>query len=124
MDYALGQDLRAEAAAMMQSLEQRATRQPLQVITRFAQAYAADFYLADLEFVTNQVIERHAAGDQITAGFAGGDVYAVIALECFDRFRFNQSQFEIGERFEKRSLTLGIAITFQSYSRNSLRVID
>ena len=89
MDRALGQDLGAEAAAMSQSFEHWTARQPLQVVTGFAQPYAADLYLANLEFVANQMIERDAARDQITACFSGRDVYAVIALECFDSFRFN-----------------------------------
>ena len=97
---------------MMQSFEQGATCQPLQVVTGFAQAYAADLDLTNLEFVADQVIERNAASDQITASFSGRDVYAVIALECFDRFRFNQSQFEIRERLVEGSLTLSIAIAF------------
>src|SRR5256886_13274275 len=70
------------------------------------------------------MIEWDAARDEITASFAGGDIYAVIALERFESFRFNQSQFEIGERFEKGSLTLGIAITFQPDARDGLRLID
>ena len=63
---------------MMQSFEQGATCQPLQVVTGFAQAYAANLHFANLEFVTNQVIEPHATRDHVTAGFTGGDVYAVI----------------------------------------------
>src|SRR2546423_1238925 len=98
MNRAWGQDLCAEAAPMTQSFEHRTTRQPLQVIAGLAQAYAADLHFSNLEFVANQMIERHAASDQIAASFSRSDVYAVIALECFDRFRFNQSQFEIGER--------------------------
>src|SRR5438309_1626594 len=70
------------------------------------------------------MIERDAACDQITACFSRGDVHAVITLECFYSFRFNQSQLEIGERFEKRSLALGVAITIQSDSWNSLCLID
>src|ERR1700693_5595301 len=124
MNCAMGQDLRAEAAAMTQALEYGAVRQPLQMIARFAEAYAADLYLANQEFVANQMIERHPASDQITTSFSHSDVYAVIALERLDRFRLNQSQFEIGERFEKGSLPLGIAIAFQSNPRNSVHLID
>jgi len=59
--------------------------------------------------MANQMIERHAASDQITTSFSGGDIHAVITLQSFDSFRFNQCQFKIGQRFEEGSLTLGVA---------------
>ena len=81
-DRAFRQDLRAQSAAMAQALDDLASGQALQVIAWLAQANAAGFHIANLEIASHQMIQRHAARDQVAPRLARSQFDVVLALQA------------------------------------------
>src|SRR2546423_14978798 len=79
-------------------------RKLLQVRARLTQAQAARLYFANPKLFTDQVIQRHVAGDDITATVAQSVVDVEFAFHRLDRFSFDQRQLSIGLRLVKRAL--------------------
>ncbi len=48
----------------------------------------------------------------------GSKIDVVIAFEGFDRFGFDQRQFEVGFRLGERSLAQSVAVAFEAGTRN------
>ena len=89
-DRAGAKDLGAQATTVDQPFDYRTSGERLQVAARFAQPNAANLYLANTEFPADEMIERHAASDNIAARLTGSEFYLVIALQRLNCLRFNQ----------------------------------
>ena len=70
-ERALGENLRAQAPAMAQALDDRLCDEPLEMAARLAQPNATDLHLADPELLPHQMIQRHAPGHQGAAAPRG-----------------------------------------------------
>ena len=99
---------------MAQPFDDWPSGQALQVIARLAQTNAVGLHIANLEILPHQMIERDAARDQVAPRFARRKIDVVVALERFDRFGFDQRQFEVGFRLGESSLAQSVAVSFQA----------
>ena len=122
-NQALRQNLRAQTAPVPERLYDRNPRQRLEMAARLAQANATDPDAADHEFRSHQVIEWHAAGDDISASLAGGEFDLVLAFRRLDCLGLDQCQFEIGLRFEESALPQEITISGQARAGNRPRPV-
>src|SRR5712691_3837612 len=94
------------------------------MVARLAQTYAADLDLADLEFLSHQMVQRNSNRNDIAARFARCEFHAVVAQERLDSLRRDQGQLEIRERLEESPPPQSIAIALQADSRDRLCMID
>src|SRR3972149_6243715 len=53
-------------------------------------AHPAQADLADAELAAHQVVQRHAAGDDVAARLAGLDLHLVVAIQRLDRLQLDQ----------------------------------
>ena len=95
MDFALGQDLGAQATLMDESFEDFRVRLFGKVVAWFTEADAAELHVADGEFVSGQCVEVHTSGDEIAAGIVRGERDAVLLGECFDEFLLDERDLEV-----------------------------
>jgi hypothetical protein len=65
-DHPIAQDVRPQAAAVGEGLQQRFAGYFVQVGTRRAEADAFDEHAADAEALSDEVIESHALGDEVS----------------------------------------------------------
>src|SRR5262245_15802361 len=90
-------------------------RKSLKRSARFAQLYASNFYFADPEFLADQMIQWHAARDDVTPSAAEIEVNFELRAQSFDCFGLNQRQLP-------SRLGLGvikIAVTLEAAAWNS-----
>src|SRR3954462_5231456 len=62
------------------------------------------------------MVQSNSSRDQITARLGRSQFHVVITFKRFDRFSFNQRQFEVGFRLEESSLAQGVAVALESHS--------
>src|SRR5258705_11374653 len=81
-----GDDLGAQAAAMDQAAQRALATEFFQVGARLAKTRAAQRHGADGELPADQMIQRHAARDDIAPRESRVDFDAVFSLQAPDRF--------------------------------------
>lgn len=116
----------AQSAAVNQTFQHALPRKSLQVRTRFAEPQAAQSDVSDLEFAADQVIERHAARENVSPAFAGGEFDSMVAMKSFDRFDLDQSDLVVGLLFGFRegSRIAKVAVAFEALSRHGANFRD
>ena len=124
VNCAFGQDLGAQASAMAQALDKLLAGQALEMFAGLAEANTTDADVADCELAADQMIEGDAAGDDVAAGVAGSEVDAVVAVEGFEGFSLDESEFEVGLGLEECALLEGIAVAIESDAGNRLDGAD
>jgi len=90
-NYAIVQDCRFQTASVFQSAEDaRNLGNLLQVAAGFKESEATHDDATDCKFAVDQVNERHAAGDDITAGFIGEHFRAELSRGEFESFLLDE----------------------------------
>src|SRR3990170_9001869 len=89
-DDAAADDVGAEAAAVDQPLLHLLVGQAGQVVAGLVEAQAAQDDLAGAELAAHQVVQRHAAGDDVAAGLPRLDLQLVVPLQRLDRLKLDQ----------------------------------
>ena len=99
--------------------------QLFQVLARLAQSQAAQHHRADVKLPPDQVIQRHAAHQQVATRLAGRQGDLVLALQAFQRLDFNQGHFTVGcVGLEERALPLAVTVADQPLAGDRLRLVD
>src|SRR5262245_19979464 len=80
---------------MTQSFQYTRTRQPFEMVARLAQADAAQDGGADGELAADQMIERHAACDQVAASLHRQQRNLIFARHALERFALDERQLAV-----------------------------
>src|SRR5712691_1295953 len=97
-DHPAGQDLRPQASPVDQSRPYPFACEALQMATGLAQANSPEADRAHGELPTDQVGERHTAGDDVASGVPGVQRNAVVARQRFDRLDLDEGDLTVGPR--------------------------
>src|SRR5205085_1974444 len=77
-------DWRPQSATLAQAVLDPLEGQRFQMAARLAEADPSQHYFADFEFLPDQMIQRHTAGDQVPPCLTGLEGQLRLALERFD----------------------------------------
>src|SRR3990172_9168088 len=124
-DDAPGDDVGAEAAAVDQPLLHLLVGQAGQVVTGFVQAHPAQPHVADAELAAHQVVQRHAAGDDVAAGLAGLNPRVVIPFQRLDRLKVDGRYLGAGAgRARPAALAVEVTVAFESFAGDGEGLVD
>src|SRR5579863_640543 len=84
----------------------------------FAEAYASNLDFANLKFLSDKMIQRHATSDEIAPHVTGCEFDFVFAKNRFDGFSFDEGKFVLGFGLRKCSELDGVAVAFESGARD------
>ena len=113
-DRAPGQDVRAQAAAVNEVLDDAGAGQLLQMQARFADLSTDALHLADVEVLADEVIEPDAAGHHLAAGLRSGEP------DVLEHLGFDQ-----GQRFAGPGAPGGeLPVAFQALAGYGANLVD
>jgi hypothetical protein len=95
--------------------------QHLQVAARLAEFHTTQEHFADGELPSDEVIEGHAARQQVSAALVRLQGQGAVALECFQGFALDQGDFLFGGA---AALLAEVAIAHQSTAGNRFHLFD
>src|SRR4030095_3532643 len=123
-NYTAGDDLGTQAAAMDQAAQRALAAEFFQVGAGIAEARAAKRHGADGKLPLDEMIQSHAAGDEIAPRLSRSDLDAVVALERFDRLALDQRHLPARAGIIRiRSNSGEIAISFETAAGDGLYLI-
>src|SRR3990172_7107714 len=124
-DDAAADDVGAQAAAVHQPLLHLLVGQARQVVARLVKAHPAQPDLADAELAAHQVVQRHAACDDVPPRLPRLDLHVVVPLQRLYRLQLDERHLAAAaRRAGPGAAAAEVTVAFESLALDGARLLD